>query len=300
MNKRVAILSFSVISTALVAMNSVDSYHKAQKTWLSDGMKPFMDEVQKMAGCFNCYRPQKHEHSPRSRSRVQNLLNQELRHARFQNKDYGVVDVHWPKARLSIAAWVLTGADPNYREKRFFIVPEWEPTVLYDAVKNKDYQLVRFLLEHGAKQNLGHYPLLGGICDVTKIAKELIKHGADVNARHPYWCTPLHYAMMHDSDGTLTDALIDAGAKVNTIDREKCTPLHRLAFCNSRYVRYDLLIMKARLLLNAGADRDALTCAGETALDVAKRKAIATYYKDTRLSAVIRKFADFLAQAGKE
>ena len=57
-----------------------------------------------------------------------------------------------------------------------------------------------------------------------KVAKQLIKEGADVNARNIFGSTPLHHAVKHDKINVVK-FLRDNGANENIADDSGTTPL---------------------------------------------------------------------------
>jgi len=96
--------------------------------------------------------------------------------------------------------------------------------------------------------------------DAAKV-RELLRKGANVNARDKNGLTPLHRA----ADQGRTDIariLLEHGTDVNARDKNGLTPLHRAAFWEDAEV--------ARLLLEHGADVNARDEDGETPLDYAR------------------------------
>ncbi|MBD3338390.1 MAG: hypothetical protein GF353_04745 [Candidatus Lokiarchaeota archaeon] len=113
----------------------------------------------------------------------------------------------------------------------FFII--WilySPTPqLHKAVKSKDTNLIKELLNSGTDVNLKNRKGISALHIASEfgtyeIVKLLIKYGADVNANTNYDVTPLHFAAQ-GGDTEIANLLISMGAKVNSEDNEGRTPL---------------------------------------------------------------------------
>lgn len=101
---------------------------------------------------------------------------------------------------------IKCGLDVNARDK-------YGTTYLNTACKYNRLEIVQILIEAGAKVRG-----CGALLDPSwkgnsKIVKELIKNGADVNEKYLYNLTPLIYAC-HGRSLETVKALIDAGASV--------------------------------------------------------------------------------------
>lgn len=97
--------------------------------------------------------------------------------------------------------------------------------------------------------------------DDAKI-KDLIKRGADVNARDASDKTALHWAASYRDDISILMALIEAGADVNAQDNLLMTPLHHAALVDNPHA--------IKALIVAGADIHAKNKADFTPLELAK------------------------------
>jgi ankyrin repeat protein len=135
-------------------------------------------------------------------------------------------------------------------------------TPLHEAA---NAEVARWLLAHGAQVDARswrrvtplHRAVQQGAADVVRV---LIEHGADVNAQREAGETPLHFACSIE----LVESLIEGGADVSVADAEGQTPLHTAV----RWNRGE--IVQYLLARGAGAsDRDAR---GGTPLHVAVRE----------------------------
>jgi ankyrin repeat protein len=123
-----------------------------------------------------------------------------------------------------------------------------------------DITKVQDLIKRGAdvdaKRNDGGTPLhWASERNYIEIAKLLIKAGADLEAKTDWGWTPLHWA----NSVAIADLLIEAGADVNAKKVDGWTPLH-LASGNNH-------IEIAKFLLERGADVNAKDNGGRTPLD---------------------------------
>lgn len=109
-----------------------------------------------------------------------------------------------------------------------------------------------------------HDLMFSGNRDIVEL---LIGEGAHIDAANGLGQTPLHIAAEAGNVGAL-DALLAANAKPNVKDVEGRTPLHCAVLSDKTQDRRELVTV----LASAGADVDALTPAGWTALHLAVRE----------------------------
>jgi len=136
---------------------------------------------------------------------------------------------------------------------------DWAETPLHTSSRRGHVEIARVLLKHGAEieaRDDGEYsPLeratLGGHVELAQV---LLEHGADPNARDLARCTPLYFASYWGKPA-VARVLISHGADVTALCCSNETPLHR---AEDEEV--------ARLLLEHGADANALDIKNRTPL----------------------------------
>ncbi|NOZ20709.1 MAG: hypothetical protein GXP25_06425 [Planctomycetes bacterium] len=176
---------------------------------------------------------------------------------------------------------LLLGADPDAKEPGSPL--SGQPTPLQCAAFAGRLDVVELLLSYGAdaKARDGngwtalHWACLGGPQNVEganaplapasqtppdrfrQVARALIEHGADVNAKDEEGGTPLHRAAAIGLK-KMVDFLLAAGADVKAKRTDGCTPLHAAARGGHAEV--------ASLLIEKGADVNAKSQSGRTPL----------------------------------
>ncbi|MEM9776437.1 MAG: ankyrin repeat domain-containing protein [Chloroflexota bacterium] len=136
---------------------------------------------------------------------------------------------------------------------------------------------VSLLINAGANVNhrnqLGESPLHQAAEDFDgEIARILIDHGAEINATDKIGQTALHAAALHGAKN-VAGVLILKGANVNIKDKAGYTPLHYAVAVNNVPVwRTSDFLKLTEILLDAGADPNAITSSRFTVLGLAKQR----------------------------
>jgi ankyrin repeat protein len=111
------------------------------------------------------------------------------------------------------------------------------------------------------RDNYGFRPLHFAVQNGEKEKVQLLlSTGVNTNAKTDHGFTPLYFAVGKKGDLEIIKMLIKFGSSLNVKDRNGITPLHYAAWGSSE---------KIILLLNAGADKNAITKSGKTAFDLA-------------------------------
>tara|TARA_R110002095_G_scaffold128661_1_gene111447 strand:+ start:1669 stop:2157 length:489 start_codon:yes stop_codon:yes gene_type:complete len=100
--------------------------------------------------------------------------------------------------------------------------------------------------------------------------EELLKKGADINAKNNINFTPLHMAV-YNENLNMIKFLLNNGADVNSKDKSNQTPLHMAAYMNN----FDIVA----LLLHNGANITIKNSRNKTAGDLTKKDAISDLIK---------------------
>lgn len=147
-------------------------------------------------------------------------------------------------------------------------------TALFSAVEQKNIKLAKILLKAGAdielrnrryKRTPLHKAAFDGSAEMVRL---LLKYGADVNVRDTILATPLGLAIYNPGKQSRIDIvtilLADKKTDLNLADRDNQTPL----FWAAREGKPELV----RLLLSAGADKTIKDKSGRTPLDITRNK----------------------------
>lgn len=168
--------------------------------------------------------------------------------------------VFYEKDKIKLAQQFLAmGADVNAKTRK-------NVTSLFLSVRNKFSDLAKLYINSGADVNcacsyFNKFTPLHALpyyneynYESTYLLRQLLEHGADVNASETDNATALHIAIdCHGQVGNILDerdemavALLDYGANVDALDKHRQTPLHRA--CLNRYNKGTIV------LLDYGAD----------------------------------------------
>ena len=201
--------------------------------------------------------------------------------------------VNYAKSPSMVRALLAAGADVNAT-----LESGW--TALHLTVNNSDEpthdlaDIAKLLLDAGAnkeaKSTGGSTPLtLAASNNRPNTLKVLLDAGADVNARNKRQRTPLMYAVNNAKSASLVSELLAAGADVNAGDKRGLTALH-FTVNDEDETSHDLADI-AKLLLDAGANKEAKTISGNTPLALA-----ASYNKPNTLEVLLDAGADVNAR----
>eukprot|EP01118_Nematostelium_gracile_P019811 TRINITY_DN933_c0_g1_i5.p1 TRINITY_DN933_c0_g1~~TRINITY_DN933_c0_g1_i5.p1 ORF type:complete len:259 (+),score=76.51 TRINITY_DN933_c0_g1_i5:49-777(+) len=145
-----------------------------------------------------------------------------------------------------------------------------ERTALHWAAINGNEQLIRYLLDSGAKfdtkDDSGWTPIMSAAASdkLTSIQLILSRGKVDLNQKNDTGRTALIYACSKAKDPETINILLKNGAKVNLTDAYGATPLHRAAANKSKS---SLPIVQ--LLIENGANINAQDKEGTTPLHIA-------------------------------
>lgn len=144
------------------------------------------------------------------------------------------------KVDIKIIELILSKSDLNINDKDVY-----GQTALHIAVKHKNFDAFKLLIEKGADVNeidySGHSILMYSIyINEFSMAVDLIKHGAKVNYQDKTGCTPLMLASYY-GDLVLVERLLEAGATNNFKDNNNLTAFIYAAKANKPRIIQKLL-----------------------------------------------------------
>ena len=156
-----------------------------------------------------------------------------------------------------------------------YLLSVWGTTILYRAIRQKNYTKVRETLESGFDVNTvdeyGATVLHRVVSRFQRQPEEsrrseeivnlLLEFGANPNATNNKGQTPLH--LINRQPANVVRSLLEAGGDVNATDNLDKTPLH-----TSDWGSHEV----GRILLEAGADINAIDKFGQTPLHIVDRK----------------------------
>lgn len=133
--------------------------------------------------------------------------------------------------------------------------------LLHHAVMHNDPKIVEFLLEKGANVTVrDNYPANVALhyARSGEIAKLLLKHGSNPNAKNLNGQTPLHKEW-RELDLEVVQVLLEAGADINAKDNSGNTPLH--------YAISKKSLEEVKFFVDHNVDINAQNSYGETPLE---------------------------------
>ncbi len=144
----------------------------------------------------------------------------------------------------------------------------FKDTLLVNAIGEKDKEVVSFLIEAGADVNakgyIGYTPLIEVVEEENdEIVKLLIQAGVDVNLRDDYGRTPLIKAIEKGNED-IVKLLVEAGVDVEASDKIGRTPLIEAIEKGNKEI--------VKLFIEAGADVNFKDDDGETLLSYAMKE----------------------------
>jgi ankyrin repeat protein len=199
-------------------------------------------------------------------------------HARIENVPSKVQDgmehlFDPSKCHLSVWVWIYDPEDSQHRSEQSEHPPEARATPLhYAAVCNMQDIATFLIVEHSQDVNARGFdeeetPLhVSSRRGHVEIARVLLKHGADTEARDCNDFSPLEQ-VAYEGHMETAQVLLEHGADVNARDDRRCTPLHWASEAGQLVV--------AQVLLSHGADVSAQREDNQTPLHRAKDEKVA-------------------------
>ena len=209
------------------------------------------------------------------------------------DKAKAIVKVH-PDAKIELLYFDHLGYE------RFYI---------FHAISKQNMEEINFLLEHmdnarDMKGFNGNTPLhLSADIGNLSLTKILLQFEPSwVNTMNDWKWTPLHFAVLHqsDSDGQVIKTLLEHGADANSLDEHNKTPLHWMMDSCGGIAN----ITKVRILLEHGAwaSLDIKNKFGETLLESFKnmKTPVSRFEENFEASEDKQKIIDLLKNYQKE
>lgn len=171
------------------------------------------------------------------------------------------------KGKTQIAVWILSqGIDPNDGSKQ---LPLNNAVLRSSWYGDTTLALIEELLKNGADVNArgkiwGKTPLHQAKLVSYDVVKILLEYGADPNIQDKKGQTPLHLFSGHVGEVRTIQLLIEQGAKASIQDNEGNTPLHKMI---GHWTGEDSVKI-LELLIGAGANAGVKNKDGKTALDL--------------------------------
>lgn len=167
----------------------------------------------------------------------------------------------------------LVQGDPAFVNR---MMPITGRTPVFTAVATKQLEALELLLSSGGNPDEdGFLPAtpIGALSGLpheasAAFAEALVQAGA--NTEISGWRTPVGHLVI-TGHYAAADVLLRHGANINLRNAGGLTPLHDLVRAPDEAERYEHFLPQARFLLDRGADLNALSAQGETALDMAIR-----------------------------
>lgn len=175
-----------------------------------------------------------------------------------------MVSLEWEKTD-SCLQMIKSGADVNAADDKGY------PVMYYALAEDTDVSVIKALIEKGAAVDFTTPDNVPAICiaamnSSAEVLEELKNTGIDLNRCDSYGANALIYAASEDMDTESVKWLIENGVDINGRGRNNTTPLLHLCE-NEMWVRNN-----AEILLDSGADINAVDGAGRNALVILAEK----------------------------
>ena len=181
-------------------------------------------------------------------------------------------------ARESIAQLLEAGADVNARDCG------GDTPLSMNIYCYKNARIARLLIEGGAdvnsichRERLIHWAARRGDAETVRL---LLNAGAEPNSSDTDGRNALHHAVRATDFHDIMLRLFEAGVNANATDNKGMTPMHELLMWSNHFGAANAVTFaKARLLIDNGANIDALNKCGHTPLFMAFARHLDAYYR---------------------